>query len=117
MPGLRAYELPFSYMEQGEPKHALVKAVLCPRCAKKLTYKREKDKASKAGTAMPEVLDDDPSLMYGPHPEDPGGDGVGVSEKEPGSREKSDHDRIRRSSRSRSPDVEIDSRYSRKRRF
>lgn len=39
-------ELPFAYEEHGEPKSALVKVVLCPRCLKKLMWKRNKEKAA-----------------------------------------------------------------------
>jgi len=37
-------ELPFAYVEHGEAKNALVKVVLCPRCIKKLMWKRMKEK-------------------------------------------------------------------------
>ncbi|KZT53230.1 hypothetical protein CALCODRAFT_423155, partial [Calocera cornea HHB12733] len=40
-PKLTAYELPFAYEEDGESKTALVKAVLCGRCAGKLVWRRE----------------------------------------------------------------------------
>jgi protein FRA10AC1 len=41
---LTSLELPFVYEEHGETKSALVKAVLCQRCLKKLMWKREKEK-------------------------------------------------------------------------
>jgi protein FRA10AC1 len=41
---LSTLELPFSYEEHGERKSALVKVVLCPRCLKKLMWKRNKEK-------------------------------------------------------------------------
>lgn len=44
---LTTLELPFAYIEHGEPKNALVKVVLCPRCVKKLMWKRRKDKEEK----------------------------------------------------------------------
>jgi protein FRA10AC1 len=37
-------ELPFSYVEHGEDKFALVKVVLCGKCCKKLMWKRTKEK-------------------------------------------------------------------------
>ncbi|KZP00584.1 hypothetical protein CALVIDRAFT_524876 [Calocera viscosa TUFC12733] len=43
MPCLRAYELPFAYLEEGELKNALVKAVLCERCRGRLVWKRERE--------------------------------------------------------------------------
>ncbi|OJT15224.1 Protein FRA10AC1 [Trametes pubescens] len=43
-PSLTTLELPFSYLEHGESKFALVKVVLCPKCLKKLMYKRNKEK-------------------------------------------------------------------------
>ncbi|KAI0029280.1 folate-sensitive fragile site protein Fra10Ac1-domain-containing protein [Vararia minispora EC-137] len=41
---LTTLELPFAYEEHGEMKSALVKVVLCPRCCKKLMWKRNKEK-------------------------------------------------------------------------
>lgn len=43
---LSILELPFAYDEHGEHKSALVKVVLCPRCLKKLMWKRNKKKAA-----------------------------------------------------------------------
>jgi protein FRA10AC1 len=43
---LSTLELPFAYEEHGERKSALVKVVLCPRCLKKLMWKRNKEKES-----------------------------------------------------------------------
>ncbi|KAL9367766.1 hypothetical protein Peur_038965 [Populus x canadensis] len=42
--GLASYEVNFSYFEAGENKQALVKLILCDRCAEKLHYKRRKEK-------------------------------------------------------------------------
>lgn len=42
--GLSSYEVNFSYFEAGENKQALVKLVACERCAKKLLYKKLKEK-------------------------------------------------------------------------
>jgi len=41
---LTTLELPFSYVEQGESKSALVKVALCDKCVKKLMWKRQKEK-------------------------------------------------------------------------
>jgi protein FRA10AC1 len=41
---LNTLELPFAYEEHGKRKSALVKVVLCPRCLKKLMWKRNKEK-------------------------------------------------------------------------
>uniref|UniRef100_A0A0D6QSK2 Uncharacterized protein n=1 Tax=Araucaria cunninghamii TaxID=56994 RepID=A0A0D6QSK2_ARACU len=43
--GLSSYEVNFSYQEAGESKQALVKLKVCERCAVKLNYKKEKEKA------------------------------------------------------------------------
>ncbi|KAI0768009.1 folate-sensitive fragile site protein Fra10Ac1-domain-containing protein [Trametes elegans] len=43
-PALTTLELPFSYLEHGESKFALVKVVLCQKCVEKLMYKRNKEK-------------------------------------------------------------------------
>lgn len=45
---LTPYQLNFQYQEQGKVKQALVKAVLCERCARKLTYKKDKERERKA---------------------------------------------------------------------
>ncbi|KAJ4970087.1 hypothetical protein NE237_003186 [Protea cynaroides] len=42
--GLASYEVNFSYSEAGENKQALVKLLICPRCAEKLMYKKQKEK-------------------------------------------------------------------------
>eukprot|EP00252_Welwitschia_mirabilis_P025923 TRINITY_DN8279_c0_g1_i2.p1 TRINITY_DN8279_c0_g1~~TRINITY_DN8279_c0_g1_i2.p1 ORF type:complete len:289 (-),score=55.86 TRINITY_DN8279_c0_g1_i2:271-1014(-) len=43
--GLCSYEVNFSYMEAGACKQALVKLRVCERCALKLNYRKEKEKA------------------------------------------------------------------------
>jgi protein FRA10AC1 len=48
---LTTLELPFSYVEQGESKSALVKVALCEKCVKKLMWKRQKEK-EKATTGL-----------------------------------------------------------------
>lgn len=42
--GLASFEVNFSYFEAGENKQALVKLVACERCAKKLHYRRNREK-------------------------------------------------------------------------
>jgi protein FRA10AC1 len=49
---LSTLELPFAYEEHGERKSALVKVVLCPRCLKKLMWKRNKEKEGQPSTAL-----------------------------------------------------------------
>jgi len=44
LPVLLTLEVPFAYVEHGEPKSALVKVVLCERCKKKLMWKKEKER-------------------------------------------------------------------------
>lgn len=45
-PALITLEVPFGYIEHEEAKSALVKLVLCSKCKKKLTWKRDKEKAA-----------------------------------------------------------------------
>lgn len=49
-PKLTTLELPFAYTEQGEQeqRQVMVKVTLCPRCVKKLRWKREQDKKAAA---------------------------------------------------------------------
>ncbi|CAO2817398.1 unnamed protein product [Amaranthus hypochondriacus] len=42
--GLASFEVNFSYFEAGENKQALVKLVVCERCAEKLHYKRNRER-------------------------------------------------------------------------
>ncbi|KAL7279011.1 hypothetical protein ACG7TL_006843 [Trametes sanguinea] len=64
-PALSTLEVPFSYIEHGESKFALVKLVLCPKCVKKLMYKRNKEKErarkreERAGSSTHPEQDDD----------------------------------------------------------
>jgi len=62
-------ELPFGYSEDGATKSALVKVVLCGRCKKKLTWKRdqEKEAAVKVGTIDVVSDGDDDKDPEGPH--------------------------------------------------
>ncbi|KAH9957402.1 folate-sensitive fragile site protein Fra10Ac1-domain-containing protein [Russula dissimulans] len=48
---LSTLELPFAYEEHGERKSALVKVVLCPRCLKKLMWKRNEGKEGQPPTS------------------------------------------------------------------
>jgi len=57
-PSLTTLELPFSYVEDGESKFALVKVVLCPRCVKKLMYKRKKEKEEQGESLRNEVKEE-----------------------------------------------------------
>ncbi|KIO26754.1 hypothetical protein M407DRAFT_243580 [Tulasnella calospora MUT 4182] len=50
-PALITLEVPFGYIEHGEAKSALVKLVLCSKCKKKLTWKRDKEKAAQLATS------------------------------------------------------------------
>ena len=65
-PALTTLELPFSYLEHGESKFALVKVVLCPKCVRKLMYKRNKEKEearrreAHAGSSSPRAGDEKP---------------------------------------------------------
>jgi protein FRA10AC1 len=54
---LTTLELPFAYEEHGERKSALVKVVLCPRCLKKLMWKRNMDKEGPAPTSTEEPIE------------------------------------------------------------
>ncbi|KAH9031760.1 folate-sensitive fragile site protein Fra10Ac1-domain-containing protein [Lactarius pseudohatsudake] len=54
---LTTLELPFAYEEHGERKSALVKVVLCPRCLKKLMWKRKMDKEGQAPMSTEEPVE------------------------------------------------------------
>ncbi|KAF9223789.1 hypothetical protein BS17DRAFT_781196 [Gyrodon lividus] len=105
---LTALELPFAYEERGAPKEALVKIVLCPRCVRKLLWKRRHDKSDvqdkdvEAGPVADKRRDregDEPEVKqlaqkHSPRVLEEGSvDGVTLNPRE----------RRRRSSRSRSP--------------
>jgi protein FRA10AC1 len=57
IPKLRAFELPFVYVEMGERREALVKVRLCGRCEGKLTWKPDTERASKV--EQEQVSDED----------------------------------------------------------
>ncbi|KAF8802500.1 hypothetical protein BYT27DRAFT_7196697 [Phlegmacium glaucopus] len=103
-PSLTTLELPFSYVEQGENKSALVKVALCGKCVKKLMWKRQKEK-EKAATEL-----DLQTPTTGNREVTGAGDVVDVDKEDPLAkrRKKGSRDGIpevcrRRSSRSRSP--------------
>ncbi|KAF9453494.1 hypothetical protein P691DRAFT_719673 [Macrolepiota fuliginosa MF-IS2] len=77
-PQLTTLELPFAYIEHGEAKSALVKVVLCPRCVKKLMWKRMKDK-ERTQAGMEAVASGDVGVQVDGGQ---GGGGEGVSESE-----------------------------------
>ncbi|KAI0267693.1 folate-sensitive fragile site protein Fra10Ac1-domain-containing protein [Gloeopeniophorella convolvens] len=106
---LATLELPFTYEEHGERKSALVKVVLCPRCTKKLMWKHNKQKETRAAAA---------AALEGPSGQS--------SEKDPDDRELPRRSKDRedkggsatrlRDSRSRSPRDKRAARSSRRRR-
>ncbi|KAF8206187.1 folate-sensitive fragile site protein Fra10Ac1-domain-containing protein [Mycena galopus ATCC 62051] len=98
-PLLTTLELPFAYTEHGEAKSALVKAVLCDKCLKKLMWKRRKEKErllAEAGSAVKEE-EEEPDL-------------AGLDQRDRRSRPEEvlragedEHRQRKRNSRSRSP--------------
>ncbi|THH32250.1 hypothetical protein EUX98_g1957 [Antrodiella citrinella] len=72
-PSLTTLELPFSYVEDGENKFALVKVVLCPRCVKKLMYKRNKQKQEHEGSATGIAVKEEPQEVILEEAEEGGG--------------------------------------------
>ncbi|KAI0360169.1 hypothetical protein OH77DRAFT_1394551 [Trametes cingulata] len=96
-PALTTLELPFSYLEHGESKFALVKVVLCPKCVKKLMYKRNKEK--EAARRREERANSSA------HPED---DEVGERKRRRSRPESEDDEKRRRKERRRSKDREGD---------
>ncbi|KAK9813683.1 hypothetical protein WJX73_003513 [Symbiochloris irregularis] len=50
---LASFEVPFSYMEAGQRKQALVKVRLCPKHAIQLNYRKTQEKPNAAGSALP----------------------------------------------------------------
>ncbi|KAF7374682.1 Protein fra10ac1 [Mycena sanguinolenta] len=101
-PSLTTLELPFAYTEHGEAKSALVKAVLCGKCLKKLMWKRRKEKErllAEAGSVVKEE-ETEPNLVdLGSRSRQE--DVLPVRDDEGDSRE--ERRRRRRHSRSRSP--------------
>ncbi|CDO71828.1 hypothetical protein BN946_scf184939.g52 [Trametes cinnabarina] len=126
-PALTTLEVPFSYIEQGESKFALVKLVLCPKCVKKLMYKRNKEKerarereegSSRSNRRDVDDGDDGEHQQRKRHSRSPdGGDGGRILKER---RKHRDHDRHieaedgrsrKYSSRSRSPVRRKESRH------
>ncbi|KAF8968059.1 folate-sensitive fragile site protein Fra10Ac1-domain-containing protein [Flammula alnicola] len=95
---LTTLELPFTYLEHGESKSALVKVVLCGKCVKKLMWKRSKEKEKSA-----------PALDSQSPPDD---EGATLAQKEA---EDNDLEKHRRKKRSRE-DADDKERSSRRRR-
>ena len=103
---LSTLELPFAYEEHGEHKSALVKVVLCPRCLKKLMWKRNKKEEGPIEPSNHEDAADKVSDMNR---------GSRDNRRESGAVETESSIR-RRSSRSRSPRDRRDAQHSRHRR-
>jgi protein FRA10AC1 len=61
IPKLRAFELPFVYMEMGERREALVKVRLCVRCEGKLTWKPERERSNVKEEEVSDVDEDEGS--------------------------------------------------------
>jgi len=99
-PSLTTLELPFSYVEQGENKSALVKVALCGKCVKKLMWKRQKEKEKEKFTAELDLrtstADEE---VLGTGDEDP----LSWKQRKKRSRDEIPETRRRRNSRSRSP--------------
>ncbi|KAG2062473.1 hypothetical protein BDR04DRAFT_1040325, partial [Suillus decipiens] len=56
---LTTLELPFSYEEHGQRKEALVKVVLCPKCVRKIMWKRKYEKRKEDEGAEAETGESD----------------------------------------------------------
>ena len=54
IPKLRAFELPFVYVEMGERREALVKVRLCARCEGKLTWKPDRERSQVEQEELPD---------------------------------------------------------------
>ncbi|XP_010695220.2 uncharacterized protein LOC104907891 [Beta vulgaris subsp. vulgaris] len=73
--GLASFEVNFSYFEAGESKQALVKLVVCERCAEKLHYRRNREreqlesqqredhKRNRNAAKSDEVVDDEDNII------------------------------------------------------
>jgi len=112
-------ELPFAYEEHGEHKSALVKVVLCPRCLKKLMWKRDKEKEGQPATPLEGPIESSSHEGMADKASD-----VNRLRRSTGSRDNKRETKAvetessirRRSSRSRSPRDRKDARGSRHRR-
>jgi protein FRA10AC1 len=111
-------ELPFAYEEHGEQKSALVKVVLCPRCLKKLMWKRNKEKGVQPAAPLEGPVE--PSNHEGMA--DEANDmnrlrhSIGRDNRHESVAAETDSSNRRRSSRSRSPRHRRDTHRSRRRR-
>jgi protein FRA10AC1 len=110
-------ELPFAYEEHGEHKSALVKVVLCPRCLKKLLWKRNKEKEGQPPTPLEGSIEPSNHEDIADKATD-----TNRSHRSRGSRDRRESEAVdisyprRRSSRSRSPRDRRDAHRSRRRR-
>lgn len=116
IPALRAFELPFVYLEAGDRKEALVKVRLCGRCEGKLTWKPDRDRPTKG--VRGEGVDGDEDSEDGAEGESGGrfgGEGRGQRQHGHGDHDRSSRNRLdhkddrrqhRSRSRSKSPKVE-----------
>ncbi|KAG9314961.1 folate-sensitive fragile site protein Fra10Ac1-domain-containing protein [Chiua virens] len=76
---LSTLELPFAYEEHGEQKEALVKVVLCPKCVRKMLWKRRHDKRGGGHKGVEPERDDEllvkkrlpPNVQRVPSEDDP----------------------------------------------
>lgn len=117
---LSTLELPFAYEEHGERKSALVKVVLCPRCLKKLMWKRNKEKA----TGQPAIQLDGPVEPGDDEGMEDGADDMkrlrpskgNMADKRESTTVEAGSSIRRRTSRSRSPRNRKDNHRSRRRR-
>ncbi|KAL4064445.1 folate-sensitive fragile site protein Fra10Ac1-domain-containing protein [Scleroderma citrinum] len=71
-PPLTTLELPFAYEEQGAMKQALVKVVLCPKCVRKLMWKRTQEKRMEEKGKGVELAEDGKESRERGSDEDPG---------------------------------------------
>ena len=51
-PSLTTLELPFTYEEKGVAKQALVKVIMCPKCVRKLMWKKTRERRTEKGKAV-----------------------------------------------------------------
>ncbi|KAH8100981.1 folate-sensitive fragile site protein Fra10Ac1-domain-containing protein [Cristinia sonorae] len=106
-PSLTTLELPFSYVEDGESKFALVKVVLCAKCVKKLMYKRNKEKELKEQAERATVKPEPEDVPLGGTIGETNEAGLRGDKRRRGERNRrrysTDRERRQRNSRSRSP--------------
>jgi len=112
---LSTLELPFAYEEHGERKSALVKVVLCPRCLKKLMWKRNKEKEAQQPSTQSKGLVE-PSDQEGVVDEADDMKRLRRSNKRESTAVETSSSTRHRNSRSRSPRHRKDNHHSRRRR-